>query len=86
MGGWAVSKALEICRNTEYVIAIEILCAAQALDFRKPLPEESRIAKIHEIVRNRVAHFEKSRVLAEDIEELYGLVHDGTLPQEAVML
>jgi histidine ammonia-lyase len=86
MGAWAVSKALEICRNTEYVIAIEILCAAQALDFRKPLPEESRIAKIHEIVRNRVAHFEKSRVLAEDIEELYGLVHDGTLPQEAVML
>jgi histidine ammonia-lyase len=85
MGGWAVSKAREICRNTEYVIAIEILCAAQALDFRQPLPKRSRIAKIHEIVRSRVAHFEKSRVLAEDIEELYGLVHDGRLLEEAGM-
>lgn len=86
MGAWAVSKAREICRNTEYVIAIEILCAAQALDFREPLPEESRMAKIHEIVRSRVAHFEKSRVLAEDIEELYGLVHKGGLLEEAGML
>jgi histidine ammonia-lyase len=83
MGAWAVSKAREICRNTEYVLAIEILCAAQALDFHGPLPKKSRIAKIHEIVRRRVAHFEKSRVLAEDIEEVYGLVHDGELLEEA---
>jgi histidine ammonia-lyase len=86
MGAWAVSKAREICRNTEYVIAIEILCATQALDFCGPLPEESRMAKIREVVRSRVAHFEKSRVLAEDIEELYGLVHDGILPREVGML
>jgi histidine ammonia-lyase len=86
MGGWAVSKAREICRNTEYVIAIEILCAAQALDFREPLPGESRMAKIHEIVRSRVAHFERSRVLAEDIKELYELVHNGRLLEEAGML
>lgn len=86
MGAWAVSKAQEIRRNTEYVIAIELLCAAQALDFREPLPKKSRIAEIHEIVRSRVAHFEKSRVLAEDIEELYGLVHNGRLLEEAGML
>ncbi|MFC1927255.1 histidine ammonia-lyase [Chloroflexota bacterium] len=86
MGAWAVSKAREICRNTEYVIAIEILCAAQALDFREPLPEESIMARIHEIVRSRVAHFEKSRVLAEDIEGLYELVHNGRLLEAAGML
>ena len=83
MGAWAVSKAQEICRNTQYVMAIEILCAAQALDFREPLPKKSRLAKIHDVVRSHVAHFEKSRVLAEDIEELYGLVHDGRLLEEA---
>jgi histidine ammonia-lyase len=85
MGAWAVSKAREICKNTEYVVAIEILCAAQALDFREPLPKKSTMAKVHEIVRSRVAHFEKSRVLAEDIEELYGLVHNGRLVEEAGM-
>jgi len=83
MGAWAVSKAREMCRNTEYVIAVEILCAAQALDYREPLPKTSTMAKIHKIVRSRVAHFEKSRVLAEDIEHLYGLVHNGTLVEEA---
>jgi histidine ammonia-lyase len=83
MGAWAVSKAQEICRNTEYVIAIEILCAAQALDFREPLPKESTMAKVHETVRSRVAHFERSRVLAEDIEQLYGLVHNGRLLETA---
>ncbi len=83
MGAWAVSKAREICKNAEYVIAIEILCAAQALDFREHLPKKSTLAKIHEIVRSRVTHFEKSRVLAEDIEELYGLVHSGRLAEEA---
>ena len=83
MGAWAVSKAREICRNTEYVIAVEILCAAQALDYHEPLPKTSAMAKIHRIVRSRVAHFEESRVLAEDIEQLYGLVHNGTLAEEA---
>lgn len=83
MGAWAVSKAQQICKNTEYVIAIEILCAAQALDFREPLPKNSRLARIHEVVRSRVAHFEQSRVLAQDIEELYGLVHSGRLAEEA---
>jgi histidine ammonia-lyase len=85
MGAWAASKARDICRNAEYVIAIEILCAAQALDFRGPLPKRSKLAQIHDIVRSRVPHFEKSRVLAEDIEELYGLVHDGRLVEEAGM-
>jgi histidine ammonia-lyase len=83
MGAWAVSKARDICRNTEYVIAIEVLCAAQALDFRGPLPKRSKLAKIHDIVRSQVPHFEKSRALAEDIETLYALVHDGTLVEEA---
>ncbi len=83
MGAWAVGKAREICRNAGYVIAVEILCAAQALDYREPLPKTSTMAKIHRIVRSRVAHLEKSRVLSEDIEQLYGLVHNGTLVEEA---
>jgi len=83
MGAWAARKAWQICRNTEYVIAIEILCAAQALDFREPLPEQSPLAKIHEIVRRHVSPSQKSRVLAEDIEKLCELVRDGVLLKEA---
>ncbi|MFU8797017.1 MAG: aromatic amino acid lyase, partial [Dehalococcoidia bacterium] len=38
MGAWAVRKAWQILTNTEYVIAIEALCAAQAAE-----PQEDRV-------------------------------------------
>ena len=83
MGAWAVRKAREIFDNTTHVIAIEVLCAARALDFRAPLPADSNIAKLHQIVRSHVPVTEHNRVLAEDIAELYHLVRDGGLLQEA---
>lgn len=83
MGAWAARKAWQICKNTEYVIAIEFLCAARALDFRERLPEESKIAEIHEMVRRHVSPSQQSRTLAEDIEKLCELVRSGRLVQEA---
>jgi len=83
MGAWAVRKAWEICRNVEYVIAIEMLCAARALDFRQPLPAKSKLAKTHGIVRDHVSSFEKGGVLAEDIRKLCELIRNGQLLKEA---
>jgi histidine ammonia-lyase len=82
MGAWAARKAWQICRNTEYVIAIEILCAAQALDFRLPLPRKSRIAEVHRVVRRHVPAAQGSRILAEDMEKLCELVRSGELLKE----
>ncbi len=53
MGAWAARKAWEILKNTEYVIAIESLCASQATQ-----PKEDR-------------------VLSEEIEMTYQLIHKG---------
>jgi len=75
MGALAARKAWEICKNTEYAIAIEILCATQALDFRKPLPE-SNIKKIHKIVRSYVPHLGRDRKLDRDIEKIFSLIHN----------
>ena len=83
MGAWAVRKAWEICRNVEYVLAIEMLCAARALDFRQPLPAKSKLAKMHGIVREHMSRFEKGRILAEDIGKLYELIRNGQLLKEA---
>jgi len=37
MGGWAARKALQVVENVEYVVAIELLCAVQGLEFHRPL-------------------------------------------------
>ena len=82
MGAWAARKAWQICRNTEYVIAIEMLCAAQALDFRPPSTEKSKIAEVHQVVRRHIPPAQKIRVLADDIEKLCELVRSGALLHE----
>lgn len=81
MGAWATRKAWEVCKNAEQVIAIETLCAAQALDFKSPLPE-SKIKKIHGIVRSYVPYLERDRILAEDIETLFKVIHSGEFLRE----
>ena len=37
MGGWAARKSLQVVENVEYVVAIELLCAVQGLEFHRPL-------------------------------------------------
>jgi histidine ammonia-lyase len=48
-------------------LAIEILVAAQALDFRRPLRAGVGAAAAHEVIRKRVAHMEEDRELHRDI-------------------
>lgn len=37
MGGWAARKSLELVKNVEYILAIELMAACQALDLLRPL-------------------------------------------------
>lgn len=82
MGGWAARKCWEICKNAEYVIAIEILCSVQALDCKKPLPEDPKIRKIHKIIRSRIPYIEKDREFGEDIERLRDFIRSGEFLKE----
>ncbi len=72
-------KLREIVRNTGYVIAIEILCAAQAMDLFTNLKagEGTRVA--YSVIRDAVPHLEEDRVLAKDIETMTGLVTSGEI-------
>lgn len=75
MGALAARKAWESCKNTQYAVAIEILCAAQALDFlKKPMPPN--IEKIHKIIRGLVPHIDRDRIFSEDIKKIYNFIHD----------
>ncbi len=66
----AAWKLRRVVRNVRYVLAIELMAAAQGLDFRKPLKAGRGVARAHTDVRSMVAPLERDRVLSPDIERL----------------
>jgi len=63
----------------ERVLGIELMCAAQALEFRRPLKSSRRIEEAHAVIRGVVPRLERDRVLAPDIEAMAGAVRSGVL-------
>jgi histidine ammonia-lyase len=77
----AAWKLRRVVRNVRYVLAIELMCAAQGLDFRAPLKAGRGAARAHIAVRRIVAPLERDRVLSPDIERLaLAIERDEVLP------
>lgn len=73
----AAWKLRRIVRNVRYVLSIELMCAAQGIDYRAPLKPGRGVARAHEGVRRLVAPLERDRVLSPDIERLaLAIQHD----------
>jgi histidine ammonia-lyase len=70
MGMTAALKLRQIVENVEQILAIELLCAAQGLDYRKPLKPGKRIEKIFDEIRKIVPRLEQDRPPAADINQL----------------
>jgi histidine ammonia-lyase len=70
MGMTAALKFHRIVENAERLLAIELLCAAQGLEYRKPLKPAQRVGKAVAVVREHVRKLDEDRVLAPDIEGL----------------
>jgi histidine ammonia-lyase len=81
MGPAAARKARQVLRNTEAVLGIELLCAAQALEFLKPLHPGAGVERAYRLVRERVPPLDEDRVLAPDIEAAAALVREGALAE-----
>lgn len=78
MGMTAALKARQVVDQVRTVLAIELLCAAQALDFRRPLRSGAGVEAAHAAVRERVPFMEHDRELHLDMAEVRALV-DGDL-------
>jgi histidine ammonia-lyase len=74
MGTIAARKARAVVDNVRRIVAIELLCAAQALDFRKPLEYGKGTTIAHRFIREElgVEFLEEDRSLSEDIERIAG--------------
>jgi histidine ammonia-lyase len=79
MGAFAARKANEVLANVERVVGIELLCAAQALEFRglDRVGPAGRAA--HAAIRQVVARRDADRLLSPDIEAVADLVRSGRL-------
>jgi histidine ammonia-lyase len=73
----AAWKLRRVVENVRRVLAIELVCAAQGLDFRRPLRPGRGVAEAHALVRALVAPLERDRVLSPDIEAVAAAVGAG---------
>ena len=73
----AAWKVRRIVKNLRYVLAIELMCAAQGIDYRKPLKPARAVGRAHEKVRAVVTPLDQDRVLAPDIAALANAIADG---------
>src|SRR5437867_3187358 len=79
MGPGAAQKASRILENSEYVIAIELLTAAQGVDLRDSARLGDGTMKVHRLVRDHVKTLTEDRSSHEDIEEVRNLVKLGKI-------
>jgi histidine ammonia-lyase len=82
MSTHAARKARAVVRNAGHVLACELLCAAQGLDFLRPLRPGRGAAAAYRHVRQHVRPLERDRTLHRDLEAVERLITSGSLIAE----
>jgi histidine ammonia-lyase len=77
MATGAALRLAPMAENLTHILAIELLCGAQALDFHRPLTSAVPIEAAHALVRGAAAHWASDRVMAPDIAAVAALVRAG---------
>ena len=77
MGSIAALKLRTVVENVHRVLAIELLCAAQGMDFLKPLAPGHGSGKARDLIRESVPFLEKDRNISQDIARMIELTEDG---------
>ena len=76
MGSISGRKLNKILDNLEYILAIELLSASQAIEFRHPIKSSAILEYAHEQVRRHVSFAEEDRIFAEDINQIKAILGD----------
>ncbi len=84
MGTHACRKARLVLDNVLWVVAIEVVSAAQALDFRRPLTPGRGVAAAYRAVRTLVPHLDRDRLLAPDVEQVRAAILSGSLAASVI--
>jgi len=79
MGATAALKFATIGSHVRDVLAIELLCAAQGMDLRRPLRTTPKLEAIHAVIRTRVPAMMVDRPLSPDIAAVRAMIDDGSI-------
>jgi histidine ammonia-lyase len=79
MGTISARKAMEIVKNVEDILAMELLCATQGLEFLLPLRPGLGVREAYQVVRQKVPPIKGDRRFSEDIKKIQILIESGQL-------
>jgi histidine ammonia-lyase len=82
MGSISGRKLNQVIDNLDYILAIELLCAAQAIEFRQPLKSSALLEFAHDHVRKYVGFAEEDRIFADDINSIKNIISDFSFVQQ----
>jgi len=83
MGSISGRKLNQVIDNLEYIQAIELLYASQALEFRRPMRSTPVIEAMHQLIRKKVPFIKEDRIFATDINNIHQLITGGELLAQA---
>jgi histidine ammonia-lyase len=83
MGSIGARKALRVCGNLVNILAVELLCAAQAFDFHRPLTSSKILEKVHAAIRAEISFATEDRIFGEDIAKAADLIEGKGLLEVA---
>jgi len=70
----AANRLIPMANNTRDIVAIELLEAAQGIDFRRPLKSSRPIEKAHAAIRDNVAFWDRDRCFADDLAKVAAMI------------
>jgi histidine ammonia-lyase len=76
MGSISGRKLNRVLDNLEYILAIELMSACQAIEFRRPLKSSAILEYAHDFVRKAVSFAEEDRIFANDINRMRDIIAD----------
>lgn len=76
MGSISGRKLNQVLGNLEYILAIELLSASQAIEFRRPHKSSELLEFAHSYVRDFVSFAKEDRIFAEDINDIYTIIEN----------
>jgi histidine ammonia-lyase len=79
MGPISARKALKIVLNLEKILAIELLCAAQAIDSRRPLKSSKIMESCHNLIRKSIPHISEDTILSNHINSAIEIIRSRVL-------
>jgi histidine ammonia-lyase len=79
MATFAARRLSPMIANTAHILGIELLAAAQGVEFLRPLKSSAALESAHALLRGRCPAMPTDRYLAPDIEAATALVQDGSL-------